>query len=82
MARRTRNGLVFRVESMPRVLIPKREWVRYLTPDGTLTDESGWPLHSDLDEKLRSAGFERHRPIECDFVPGTSTLRFRQFSDA
>lgn len=67
---------------MRRILLPKREWVRYVAPSGELLDEQGWPLHSDLDERLRSAEFDPQRRIECDFVPGTSTLQFRQLPDA
>lgn len=67
---------------MRRILLPKREWVRYLGPLGELVDERGWPLHSDLDDRLRAAGFDPHRQIDCQIVPGTTTLRFRQFPDA
>ena len=67
---------------MRRILIPKSEWIRYLAPSGELVNDRGWPLHSELDARLRSAEFDPQRHVECDFVPGTRTLRFRQLPDA
>lgn len=67
---------------MVRVLLGKREWVRYVGPAGKLLNDRGWPLDAELSQRLRSAGFDPERPIHCDLVPGTTTLRFRQFEDA
>lgn len=67
---------------MPRILLPKREWIRYLGPSDELFDERGRPLHSNLAERIRSAGFDQQQPVERDFVPGTTTLRLKQFPDA
>ena len=73
----SRIGLIMR-----RILLPKREWVRYLAPLGEFLNERGWPLHPGLAERIRSAGFDQQQPVEGDFVPGTLTLRLRQFPDA
>ena len=64
---------------MRRVLLRKREWIRYLDWSGELLDQRGWPVHPELQERLTAAGFDRHRPVTWDLVP-YSTIRFRQFT--